>query len=256
MDLIGFFDIIPFSEELSKTLHEENSGMLHEIDHHNDLQDEGGEDGNMMSNNSRNVSPTMNNYILPVHGGDVLTFGRNRKLCNVVVNHPATSQIHCKIWPVQFDSSILPLVFLRDSSRNRTLFNGEEVRKNNCIFLSDGDLLEIRSAITLVFHSVENISESFPVYFNSSINSWHITDKILGKGSFGAVHVARKKGEKQLFAVKIIGIGVQKKEQQRRLQGEAAVLQKIRHVCMRKFGTTLIFLILFINISAKYYPDS
>lgn len=240
MDLVGFFDIISLTDELSKKLYEDNGDMLQKFDYNNDLDDGGRKKKNLMRKSWPNLSANMNNYILPVHGGDVLTFGRNKKVCNIVVNHPATSQLHCKIWPVQFDSSILPLVFLRDNSRNRTLFNGEQVRKHNCVFLSDGDALEIRSAITLVFHSVENTSESFPLYFNSRINTWHITDRILGKGSFGAVHVARKQGEERLFAVKIIGIGVQKKEQQRRLQGEAAVLQKIRHVSMRKLKKTWI----------------
>ncbi|KAI5960918.1 hypothetical protein KGF57_001850 [Candida theae] len=143
---------------------------------------------------------------LPLFASEVIKIGRG-KACDVRIDNPAISLHHATVWSVQFDSDTLPLVYLNDSSRNGLLHNGRDMRNGETRMLKDGDTIEFKTAGVFTYETLEG-EEDTQDKSNITIETWNISDSLIGSGSFGSVFVASSTTNyHKLYAVKVLRPG-------------------------------------------------
>lgn len=168
----------------------------------------------------------------------VLKIGRNSRECRVVIQDVAISSVHCLFWVIIFDESSVPMYYVRDNSLNGTFINGDRLNRGQVYILQDGDLIELceGSGRLIKFNNPyvdrDNVQQSKlkSLKFDKCIDSWEITDQIVGCGTFGYVLLSyQNKGkskEKVLstpYAVKLI------KMKPSKLDKEAKILMQLDH---------------------------
>ncbi|KAJ8102134.1 kinase-like domain-containing protein [Lipomyces tetrasporus] len=167
--------------------------------------------------------------ILPIYRGTQFTVGR-KITCNEVVTHSAVSNEHFTIYIVVFDETSVPLVYCWDRSRNGTFLNGKTIGKGQRVLLSDGDLIEIRHACAFTFHQSNE-----KVFYDSVLETdrlvmtdYEISQRVIGKGTFGRVFLATNKKTSRQLACKVIETGGSV-SRMAKARTEVAILERLCH---------------------------
>lgn len=181
------------------------------------------------------LTTSVQNLIYPLYSGQVASVGRCPDLNNILVNHPATSLVHFMIWSVMFDPSSTPILYLRDNSLNGVFVNDHRLGRYNSVVLSEGDIIEIKCALKFCVRLYEDKTElqKLAAFYlpTSTIDSWSISNKVIGFGSFGAVFIAKRRHTAKSYAVKVIRQNASYTDKRRsKLKDEAEMLQTISHV--------------------------
>lgn len=173
----------------------------------------------------------------------LLKIGRNEKECDLILQDPAISSIHCVFWTVLFEEDSLPMCYIKDCSLNGTYLNGSLLKRNAAYLLNDCDLIELRDENHVSFRfctdtkAFENNSLLEQLGFEERVEEWQVTSKVIGNGTFGHVLVSYRNEEgngssreaskwhSENYAVKIIKLKPNK------LNKEAKILLKLDHVC-------------------------
>lgn len=149
-----------------------------------------------------------------------------------VLDDPVISNKHLRIYSVVYDgdkpNDVAPLVYAEDLSRNGTFWNGSLIGKGNGGFLlSDGDTLLV-SARKLFVYRVDNPGDEthlFDLVQEQEMNvscsrtpkelakmaqhfrrDYIITDRVLGTGAYGRVHMAIEQSQRRQLACKIVDL--------------------------------------------------
>lgn len=157
---------------------------------------------------------------LPLFALEVIKIGRG-KTCDVRIDNPAISLHHATIWSVQFDSDTSPLVYINDHSRNGLLHNENDMCNEETRILKDGDTFEFKTAAIFTYETLE--VDDTQDNSTLTIDTWNISDSLLGTGSFGSVFVASSTTDYKLYAVKVLKSGSK--------SSEFELLRTVRHVC-------------------------
>ncbi|KAK9485957.1 kinase-like domain-containing protein [Lipomyces starkeyi] len=167
--------------------------------------------------------------ILPIYRGRQFTVGRN-VTCNEVVTHSAVSNEHFTIYIVVFDEASIPLVYCWDRSRNGTFLNGKTIGKGQRVLMSDCDLIEIRHACSFTFHQSNE-----KVFYDSVLETdreimanYAISQRVIGKGTFGRVYLATNKQSSRQLACKVIETGGNVSRMSK-ARTEVAILESLCH---------------------------
>lgn len=181
------------------------------------------------------LATSVQNLIYPLYSGQVVSVGRCPDLNSILVNHPATSLVHFMIWSVMFDPSSTPILYLRDNSLNGVFVNDHRLGRYNSVVLSEGDTIEIKCALKFCVRLYEDKTElqKLAAFYlpTSTIDSWSISNKVIGFGSFGAVFIAKRRHTAKNYAVKVIRQSASYTDKRRsKLKDEAEMLQTISHV--------------------------
>lgn len=173
----------------------------------------------------------------------MLKLGRNEKECDLVLQDPAISSIHCVFWAILFDEESSPMCYVKDCSLNGTYMNGSLLKRNSAYLLQDGDLISLHDRVGKVFRfsglgQAANPQLIEQMGFQKRVNDWEVTSRVIGNGTFGHVLVAYRSARNaeeranlvpqhspENYAVKII------KLKPSRLDKEAKILLKLNHVC-------------------------
>ncbi|EAW12828.1 FHA domain-containing serine/threonine-protein kinase [Aspergillus clavatus NRRL 1] len=133
-----------------------------------------------------------------------------------VVNDPVVSNRHLRIYTIIFDrdnpDEVAPLVYAQDISLNGTSWNNYPMGKGNGSFLlSDGDVLKLSPDFHLLYrreaHKDENHFDMLQtVEMRVFEDQYTITQRKLGSGAYGKVHMAFDKQTGQQLACKIIDL--------------------------------------------------
>ncbi|KAL2010194.1 hypothetical protein VTN00DRAFT_6001 [Thermoascus crustaceus] len=151
--------------------------------------------------------------------------GRDPKKCQYVVEDPVVSNKHVRIYTIIFDhenpEEVAPLVYAQDLSRNGTSWNGSFIGKGTGgVLLSDGDVLRLSPRFYIQFRCGTRPQEdAFDRVQRSEMKSFEkqytITNRKLGSGAYGQVHMAINKETGQQVACKVVDIrGLRRKLQQ------------------------------------------
>ncbi|KAK9456110.1 kinase-like domain-containing protein [Dipodascopsis uninucleata] len=167
--------------------------------------------------------------VIPINRNQRVTFGRNSN-CEQVISHSAVSNEHFTIYSVVFDETNTPLVYCQDRSRNGTFFNGRTIGKGHSVLLSNLDRIEIRHACSIVFHQdnertlldliLRDDSKEMPEY--------EISQRVIGKGTFGKVFLATSRLRARQLACKIIETNGAI-SRMTRAKMEVSILQRLCH---------------------------
>ncbi|SCU84452.1 LANO_0C01398g1_1 [Lachancea nothofagi CBS 11611] len=168
---------------------------------------------------------------VPIAKNKLVKFGRNDRECDVILTHPSVSSIHCMFWAIRFDDDSVPMYYVKDCSLNGILINGLSLKRGQTYLLEDGDLVTIPNAGAYRFVAKIKLLTSDLVEqlgFLTEVDSWRITSKVVGSGTFGHVLVANEKmsatnHQPVNYAVKVI------KMKPNRLDKEAKILLKLAH---------------------------
>ncbi|KAI8873376.1 kinase-like protein [Ramicandelaber brevisporus] len=156
-----------------------------------------------------------------------IVVGRHRT-CDIRFQSDFCSNKHCVVmvaWPPE---SSKPAVMCEDLSTNGTFWNGRKIGKGNKVVLSQGDTLEVKKGnyITLlltrntrskngaagIVNSATTANGEFTVEYTMTeseeydaiSNKYHITEDVLGSGTYAQVKLAMCKSSRQQLAVKVI----------------------------------------------------
>ncbi|SCU91093.1 LADA_0F08064g1_1 [Lachancea dasiensis] len=169
---------------------------------------------------------------VPITKNKVIKLGRNDRECDILLRHPSVSSVHCMVWAIRFDDDSVPMCYVKDCSLNGIVVNDRALSRGQTYLLEDSDIITIPNAGSYRFvtkikllasHLVEQLG------FQSNVDNWHITSKVVGSGTFGHVLVANQKGSLVEdshpinYAVKVI------KMKPNRLDKEAKILLKLSH---------------------------
>ncbi|KAF8431504.1 kinase-like domain-containing protein [Terfezia claveryi] len=155
--------------------------------------------------------------------------------CKLVISHPCCSNWHFRIYSVLFERQIKPLVYCQDLSLNGTRYNGKAIGKKNTVLLSENDTLEIRRAATFVFHAVNSSTElTFDLSYVDSdkylfSDTYTVTKRLLGKGGFGYVLMAREDATQNQLACKVVDLSDKKGQGRQMLIKEVRILMELNH---------------------------
>ena len=179
-----------------------------------------------------NESILTTSCIVPLKSQEVVKIGRS-KSCNIQVESDYVSLLHGILWSVQFDEDTPPLFYLNDSSRNGIIHNHAEIGSGRTVILEDGDIIELKLAAKFVFKCIRYEIHCL-INFESMIEGWEVSNKLIGSGSFGSVYVANKQNTKSLFAVKIIPNAHSSyfPSSNSNKKTESSMLFEVRHVCV------------------------
>ncbi|KAF8430343.1 kinase-like domain-containing protein [Tirmania nivea] len=163
--------------------------------------------------------------------GAELTLGTSK----LVISHPCCSNWHFRIYSVLFERQIKPLVYCQDLSLNGTRYNGKTIGKKNTVLLCENDTLEIRRAATFVFHAVNSSTEiTFDLSYVDSdsylfSDTYTVTKRLLGKGGFGYVLMARENATQNQLACKVVDLSDKKGHGREMLIKEVKILMNLDH---------------------------
>jgi meiosis-specific serine/threonine-protein kinase MEK1 len=123
----------------------------------------------------------------------ILRIGRSDNN-TITIDHPAVSNNHCIIWPVQFDDDSIPLIYLKDVSLNGSFINGVKMEKNQIYLFNNYDVLSIEYGISIQYVSIYGDNEDAVgnclIEDNkicTDFDNWSVKSRILGNGTFGYV---------------------------------------------------------------------
>ena len=125
-------------------------------------------------------------------------------------------------------------ILLEDHSGNGTFVNANKVGKGNRKLLSNGDEIGLthKKGTTFIFFDTHSKQLGYPL----EITKKYLIVKLIGKGSYGEVHLAFLKQSSKKYAIK--SVLCQKKNDNRdpvdRLLNEAKVLCALEHPCVVK----------------------
>lgn len=167
----------------------------------------------------------------------ILKLGRNEKECDLIVEDPAISSVHCIFWAVLFDEESTPMCYVKDCSLNGTYLNGLMLKKNTAYLLQDGDIVELchGGGAFKFINELQRVNDKLlqQLGFEDKVEEWRVTPKVIGNGTFGHVLITykdpkdentRNKWSPENYAVKIIKLKPNK------LDKEAKILLKLNHV--------------------------
>ncbi|PGH07417.1 CAMK protein kinase [Polytolypa hystricis UAMH7299] len=156
-----------------------------------------------------------------VYASEELIVGRHAGSCHLMVDDPVVSNKHLRIYTIIFDQGnpgeVAPLIYAQDLSSNGTFWNGALIGKGNGGFLlSDGDTLSISEDTSLTLKCQhEKDDPPFGQIQLDEIAKFHqdysITNRLLGAGAYGKVHMAVDHSRGKQLACKIVDIGGLKK---------------------------------------------
>lgn len=143
---------------------------------------------------SQNMELTGNDlHIIPLYNKSRISIGRS-PLSSLVLSKFTVSNIHCLIWVVLFDEQSVPLVYLKDVSRNGTWLNDKKMIKNQVVFLNHADTISIPDVLEMEFRTMYGNAEQDrcmdmiqELSIKSTIRPWHLMHRLLGNGTFGHV---------------------------------------------------------------------
>lgn len=144
--------------------------------------------------------------VLAIDEGEPLVAGRS-KHAHFQLSSPTCSNIHFRIYAIQFDEGYDMLVYCQDLSLNGTFHNGNLVGRNNAVLLTNEDSLQIKNVAVFTFHQAESAQP-----FDSTIMTdceWFkgrftLTKRLLGNGSYGKVYMTMDKKSGKQAACKIV----------------------------------------------------
>ncbi|KAH6684114.1 kinase-like domain-containing protein [Halenospora varia] len=155
-----------------------------------------------------------------IYPGKEIRIGRDSK-CDHAIEDIRVSKQHFRIYSIVYEegttTDIPPLIYCEDlESSNGTYINGVLHgiigRERIGYLLSDGDLIEIRPFWTCQFHQqvYNNIVRTKEElndleYFQ---HKFYITDRVLGKGHYGAVYLAQDPATRKQSACKVVNLGL------------------------------------------------
>ncbi|RHZ74237.1 hypothetical protein CDV55_107134 [Aspergillus turcosus] len=153
---------------------------------------------------------------LTISSDNEIYVGRDRKRCQYVVDDPFISNRHLRIYTIIFDqenpNEVAPLVYAQDISLNGTSWNNYPMGKGNGSFLlSDGDILKLSPSVHLLYRRDRHREEDhFDVLQTVEMrvfeDQYAITQRKLGSGAYGQVHMAFNKETGQQLACKIVDL--------------------------------------------------
>jgi hypothetical protein len=150
-----------------------------------------------------------------------------------VLHDPVISNKHLRIYSVAYEcgktNDVAPLVYAEDLSRNGTFWNGSLIGKGNGGFLlSDNDTLRVSARILFVFRTIApheedglfDLTQEREMKVGLFHRSWKsmlrdekefckdyiVTDRVLGAGAHGRVHMAIKQVQRKQLACKIVDL--------------------------------------------------
>ena len=154
------------------------------------------------------------------------------KSSQYVLDDPVTSNKHLRIYSVFYDNDnpddFSPLVYAEDLSRNGTFWNSSLIGKGNGGFLlSDRDTLRVSARILFVYRMIHprerdesfdlvqehemkvgilpdarNYAEAWKHFYKDYI----VTDRVLGAGAYGQVHMAIEQSQRTQLACKVVDL--------------------------------------------------
>ncbi|KAF4628498.1 hypothetical protein G7Y89_g9659 [Cudoniella acicularis] len=162
---------------------------------------------------------------ISIYPGRDIRVGRDSK-CYHRIDDPRVSKQHFRIYSIIYEQGqaqeIPPLVYCEDlESSNGTYINGVLIgiigRERIGHLLSDGDVIEIRPFWRFLFHqpSYDTVSRS-TTELNDLQERYTVSDRILGKGHFGAVYLAKETSTLKQMACKIVNLDVASKKHTQR----------------------------------------
>ncbi|GIK00317.1 hypothetical protein Aspvir_004339 [Aspergillus viridinutans] len=153
---------------------------------------------------------------LTLSSNNEIYVGRDQKRCQYVVNDPFISNRHLRIYTIIFDQDnpdeVAPLVYAQDISLNGTSWNNYPMGKGNGSFLlSDGDILKLSPSVHLLYRRDGHREEDhFDVLQRVEMrvfeDQYTITQRKLGSGAYGQVHMAFNRETGQQLACKIVDL--------------------------------------------------
>ncbi|ODH51652.1 CAMK protein kinase [Paracoccidioides brasiliensis] len=154
-----------------------------------------------------------------VYSDQEIIIGRSNKLCNLALEGDlGVSNKHIRIYVIIFDQGnpgeVGPLVYAQDMSRNGTRWNGVHIKKEDAgVLLSDGDRLGLTPNTIITFQTWTERQRDIPFSEVQKKEMQHferryrITNRLLGCGAYGRVHMAISTKHRKQLACKIIDIG-------------------------------------------------
>ncbi|KAI5295906.1 hypothetical protein KEM52_006529 [Ascosphaera acerosa] len=177
---------------------------------------------------------------IPIEAGREVVIGRDSRVCDVTVDDRHISNKHLRIYSVVFDTAetsevggecIEPLVYAEDISSNGTLWNGHRMGyRRGSVLLTSGDVLTLAEGVTAVYQSsgddggvelgalVRREASVGPTSVLASTDAladaglqafqseFSISNKCIGIGGYGSVHVAFDKKQRLQVACKIVSL--------------------------------------------------
>ncbi|EZF32042.1 CAMK protein kinase [Trichophyton interdigitale] len=141
--------------------------------------------------------------------------GRNSSACHLAVDDPVVSNIHLRIYSIIFDqenpTQVAPLVYVQDLSRNGVFWNGVKIGKGSGEFLlSDGDMVKVCSSVVIEYRGERVLQTPFDQVQIREMKHFEeqycITNRTLGCGAYGRVHMSIDKKRKRQLACKIVNL--------------------------------------------------
>ncbi|PLN76782.1 protein kinase-like protein [Aspergillus taichungensis] len=153
---------------------------------------------------------------LEISSQEKMLIGRDPQQCQIVVHSPVVSNTHIEIYTIIYDrehpNEIAPLVYARNISMNGTRWNGYSMGHNRDSFLlSDGDVLMLPSGVHIRYSFYgdsrpTNFGTLQRVEMDAFADKYTVTQRVLGSGAYGKVHMAFDKEMGQQLACKIIDL--------------------------------------------------
>lgn len=125
------------------------------------------------------------------------------------------SNIHLRIYSIIFDqenpTQVAPLVYVQDLSRNGVFWNGLKIGKASGGFLlSDGDMVNVCSSVMIEYRGERVLQTTFDQVQIQEMKhfekQYSITNRTLGCGAYGRVHMSIDKKKKRQLACKIVNL--------------------------------------------------
>ncbi|CUS11403.1 unnamed protein product, partial [Tuber aestivum] len=145
---------------------------------------------------------------------DIL-IGRDPNRCTVFLEDLTISRQHVRIYSVIFDEKSVPLVYCEDISRSGSLLNGKFIGTHTSVLLSHGDVIRIDKHNSFCFIQPDALNSIGPIFdpiFERERTrltpDYMITDRVLGKGAYGRVHLAWDLVNHRQVACKVVGYGL------------------------------------------------
>ncbi|KZF19118.1 kinase-like protein [Xylona heveae TC161] len=143
-----------------------------------------------------------------------ILIGRDTKRCEIHLDDPRVSNWHLLVYTVFPDPELAPLVYARDLSRNGSEWNSLPITKNHGpILLCDGDTIRVSKDVTFTFHECQNpitmVKAFSPVQIKEQqlfSHRYKVTDRRLGCGGFGAIHLAYNMQTQRQLVCKVIDV--------------------------------------------------
>lgn len=143
-----------------------------------------------------------------------LLIGRDPNKSSISLEDPTISRQHIRIYSVIFEEKSEPLVYCEDISRSGSLLNGKLIGTNNSVLLSHGDVIRLDKHNSFCFIQPSALNSQRPIFdtiFERERTrltpDYMITDRVLGKGAYGRVHLAWDLVSSRQVACKVVGYG-------------------------------------------------